>query len=79
MLSSVLSIDIFLPQRVVWAVVYRWGCSPSGDGDVIYNGYQWIACTTYCGRQWLSIDTAHYTLLWLAMVIDGHSSSAHLL
>ena len=34
-------------------------------------GYRWIACTIYCGRQWLSIDISH-NLLWPAMAIDRH-------
>ena len=35
------------------------------------DGYRWIACTIYCGRQWLSIDITH-NLMWSAMAINGH-------
>ena len=38
------------------------------------NGHRRIACTIYCGRQRLSIDTLHN--LWSAMAIDGHSTQS---
>ena len=59
------------PQPIVWAAVFG---SPLVKANVANNGYRWIACTIYCRRQWLSIDTSH-NLWWPAMAIDGHNSA----
>ena len=63
-------IDSF-PQHIGQAAIFG---SPSVKAMVTDNGYRWIACTVYCGRQRLSIDTSH-NLWWPAMAIDGHSSA----